>query len=175
MTRWCGSITIWRWCGLHSSFWWMARWTTAGRTCSILFLRTVDGLLLASQILEGRIASVGRSSWCCLAGLDGAKEALRTPPSLNLTTNSAWPQCGEVVCATAGQLVKVGKWPHLARVTPELSVGLDINYLLELGSRVRQLWSSTSTRARAKWTAARSSARSPPVNLRIASVRERRL
>src|SRR5215472_11725985 len=60
MIRWCGSITIWRWSGLLSSFWWMARWTTAGRTCSILSVRTVNGLLLASQIRDGRIAFAGR-------------------------------------------------------------------------------------------------------------------
>jgi hypothetical protein len=60
MIRSCGSITIWQWYGLLSSFWWMARWTTAERTCSILFIPMVNGLLLASQIRDARIAFAGR-------------------------------------------------------------------------------------------------------------------
>ena len=40
---------IWRWSGPLSSFWWMARWTIAGRTCSILFERMENGLSPVSQ------------------------------------------------------------------------------------------------------------------------------
>src|SRR5215471_1260607 len=37
----------------------MTRWTTAGRTCSPLSVRMVNGLLLAWQIRDARIASAG--------------------------------------------------------------------------------------------------------------------
>jgi len=59
----------------------------------------------------------------------------------------------------------VGQWreqaERLERVPAELSVGLDINYLLEFRSRFRPIAEFRKhARAREKWTAARSSARS---------------
>src|SRR6478609_8699977 len=61
MIRWCASITIWRWSGRHSSFWWTARWTTAARTCSTLSAPTVNGSLRASPIPGGRIVGASNS------------------------------------------------------------------------------------------------------------------
>ena len=78
MIRLCGLITIWRWCGLLSSFWWMARWTTAGRTCSILFVRMANGLLQASQIRDERIAFAGNPSWRSLLTLVDSAEEVRS-------------------------------------------------------------------------------------------------
>ena len=61
MIHWCGSITIWRWCGPHSSSWWTARWTTAERICSTLFARMGNGSSPASRIPGGRIVRLNRT------------------------------------------------------------------------------------------------------------------